>query len=172
MTFNKFAVIIFSMKYVTEEFLEDIEDYLLEKYEYEYEQPLQHILFQTVDYSKITIENIVKTDVETFQDKLFQMIKDKNLDEVEIYKKGNISRQLFSKIRSEKDYHPAKNTVFSLAIGMELNIDEASELLEKAGFAFSSASKADLIIQYFMYHKNYNIFAINEVLEKYGLETL
>ena len=160
------------MKYVTEEFLEDIEDYLLEKYEYEYEQPLQHILFQTVDYSKITIENIVKTDVETFQDKLFQMIKDKNLDEVEIYKKGNISRQLFSKIRSEKDYHPAKNTVFSLAIGMELNIDEASELLEKAGFAFSSASKADLIIQYFMYHKNYNIFAINEVLEKYGLETL
>ena len=156
------------MKYVTEEFLEAIEDYLLEKYE----PQTQKILFQTVDYSKITIENIVKTDVETFQDKLFQMIKDKNLDEVEIYKKGNISRQLFSKIRSEKDYHPAKNTVFSLAIGMELNIDEASELLEKAGFAFSSASKSDLIIQYFMYHKNYNIFAINEVLEKYGLETL
>lgn len=62
--------------------------------------------------------------------------------------------------------------MISLAIGMELNIDETSELLEKAGYTFSSASKADLIIQYFIYHKNYNIFAINEVLEKYGLEIL
>lgn len=156
------------MKYVTDELLADIEDYLLEKYK----PQTQQILFQTVDYSNVTITDLVNSEVESFQDKLFQMIKEKNLDEVEIYKKGNISRQLFSRIRSEKDYHPAKNTVLSLAIGMELNIDETSELLEKASFAFSSASKADLIIQYFMYHKNYNIFAINEVLEKYGLETL
>jgi len=168
LTFNKFAMIIFSMKYVTDQLLADIEDYLLEKYE----PQTQQILFQTVDYSNLTITDLVNTEVESFQDKIFQMIKEKNLDEVEIYKKGNISRQLFSRIRSEEDYHPTKNTVLSLAIGMELNIDETSELLEKAGYAFSSASKKDLIIQYFMYHKNYNIFAINEVLEKYGLETL
>lgn len=161
-------MIIFSMKYVTDQLLADIEDYLLEKYE----PQTQQILFQTVDYSNLTITDLVNTEVESFQDKIFQMIKEKNLDEVEIYKKGNISRQLFSRIRSEEDYHPTKNTVLSLAIGMELNIDETSELLEKAGFAFSSASKSDLIIQYFMYHKNYNIFAMNEVLEKYGLETL
>lgn len=120
----------------------------------------------------MTIESIAESKIETFQDKLFSMIKEKQLDEVEIYKHGNISRQLFSKIRSEKDYHPTKNTVFSLAIGMGLNIDETSELLEKAGYTFSSASKADLIIQYFLYHKNYDIFAINEVLERYGFEIL
>jgi hypothetical protein len=55
---------------------------------------------------------------------------------------------------------------------MKLNIDEASELLEKAGYSFSSANKGDLIIQYFLYHKSYNIFAINEVLDKYGFEIL
>ncbi len=65
-----------------------------------------------------------------------------------------------------------KNTVFALAIGMHLTIDETSELLDVAGYAFTSASKMDLIIQYFMYHTNYNIFAINEVLNKCGLETL
>ncbi len=175
MTFKKFHCISVNMKYVTNELLLDIEDYLLERYE----EPKQVILFQTV-YSCIetgfdtnmTIEDIAEKKVETFQDKLFQMIRDKKINEVEMYKKGNISRQLFSKIKSEKDYHPTKNTVFSLAIGMELNIDETSELLAKAGYAFSTSSKLDLIIQYFMYHKNYNLFIINEVLDKYGFETL
>lgn len=165
------------MKYATDELLLDIEDYLLERYEEPKTEP--HMLFQTV-YNCIetgfdtdmTIEDIVEKKVETFQDKLFQMIRDKNIDEVELYKKGNISRQLFSKIKSEKYYHPRKDTVFSLAIGMELSIDETSELLAKAGYAFNSSCKPDLIIQYFMYHKNYNIFAINEVLDKYGYETL
>lgn len=89
-----------------------------------------------------------------------------------MYKKVNMSRQLFSKIKSEKDYHPTKNTVFLLALGMELTVDETFELLEKAGYAFSSSCKFDLIIQYFILHKNYNIYAINEVLDKYGLGIL
>lgn len=163
------------MNNATDELLLDIDDFLLERYE----KPESQILFQVVHTSietgfdtDMSINDIAEKKVETFQDKLFQMIRDKNIDEVEMYKKGNISRQLFSKIKSEKDYHPTKNTVFSLAIGMELNIDETSELLAKAGYAFSSSSKLDLIIQYFMYHKNYNLFVINEVLDKYGLETL
>lgn len=163
------------MQYTTDELLIDIDDYLLERYE----EPEQVMLFQMVYHTietgfdtDMTIEDIVEKKVETFQDKLFQMIREKQIDEVEMYKRGNISRQLFSKIKSEKDYHPTKNTVFSLAIGMELNIDETSELLAKAGYAFSSSSKLDLIIQYFMYRNNYNIFVINEVLDKYGFETL
>lgn len=159
------------MKYVTDDLLTDIEDFLMEKYE----TSKQVMLFQTVSpdvLSEMPLQDIIATQKETFQDKLFETIKDKNLDEVEIYKRGNISRQLFSKIRSEKDYHPTKNTVFALAIGMELTIDETSELLDAAGYVFTSTSKTDLIIQYFMYHKNYNIFAINEVLDKYGLDVL
>lgn len=165
------------MQYASNELLLDIEDYLLERYEEP--KPENHILFQTV-YSCVetgfdtdmTINDIVEKKVETFQDKLFQLIQEKNIDEVEMYKKGNISRQLFSKIKSKKDYYPRKDTVFSLAIGMELSIDETSELLSKAGYVFNSSCKPDLIIQYFMYHKNYNIFAINEVLDKYGYKTL
>ena len=161
------------MKYVTEEQLLDIQKFLNEKYK----ERTPTILFQTEAFasgfdSEMSINDIVETKVESFQDRLFQMIREKQLDEVEMYKRGNISRQLFSKIKSEKDYHPTKNTVFSLAIGMKLNIDEASELLEKAGYSFSSANKGDLIIQYFLYHKSYNIFAINEVLDKYGFEVL
>lgn len=156
------------MKYASEELLTDIEDFLLEKYD----PPKNYgeILFQTVNPDFLennTLEELIETPVETFQDRLFKMIKEKNLDEVEIYKKGNISRQLFSKIRSEKDYHPNKNTIFALAIGMHLTIDETSELLDIAGYSFTSTSKTDLIIQYFMYRNNYDIFTINEVLDKY-----
>lgn len=156
------------MRYATEELLTDIEDYLLEKYEEA--DPRFVIHFQTVSRDFLennTLEELIETPVETFQDKLFKMIKEKNLDEVEIYKKGNISRQLFSKIKSEKDYHPNKNTIFALAIGMHLTIDETSELLDIAGYSFTSTSKTDLIIQYFMYRNNYDIFTINEVLDKY-----
>ena len=160
------------MTYVSDSVLIDIEDFLLEKYE----QPQPNrILFQTVQQDVLenqTLEELIKTPSITFQDKLFEMIKEKKLDEVEIYKKANISRQLFSKIRSEKDYHPTKNTVFALAISMGLTIDETSELLDTAGYTFTSTSKTDLIIQYFMYRNNYNIFAINEVLDKYKLDIL
>ena len=162
------------MQYATDELLLDIEDYLLERYE----KPEPEILFQMVHTdietgfdTDMTIKDLVEKKLKHSKINFFQMIHEKQIDEVAIYKKGNISRQLFSKIKSEKDYHPKKNTVFSLAIGMELNIDETSELLAKAGFAFSSSTKLDLIVQYFMYRNNYNIFVINEILDKYGFET-
>ena len=125
----RFDSIIKIIQYVTDELLLDIEDYLLERYEKPKPEP--ELLFQVVHTdietgfdTDMTIKDIVEKKVETFQDKLFQMIRDKNIDEVEMYKKGNISRQLFSKIKSKKNYHPTKNTVFALAIGMELGIDE------------------------------------------------
>lgn len=160
------------MNYVSEQLLLDLQDFILERYEKTQET---HILFQSEPddiFVKQNLDEIINTPVETFQDRLFKMIKEKNLDEVEVYKNGNISRQLFSKIRSEKDYHPTKNTVFALAIGMKLTIDETSKLLDITGYTFTNTSKTDIIIQYFMYKGNYNIFAINEVLDKYGLETL
>ena len=159
------------MNYLTEELLLDLDSFI-QKY---YKDPRvnQEMLFQTsgVCYS-IDLDKYLEQKRKTFQDKLFEMITEKNLNEVEVYKKANISRQLFSKMKSEKDYHPTKNTIFALAIGMELSIDETSVLLEKAGYAFSSAIKSDLIIQYFIGSKNYNIFAINEALDKYGFAPL
>ena len=171
MTFAIFHCISVIMNYVTEDLLHNLEDYLLKNYIAPGTE--RKILFQeSYVCCDIDLDAYLKEKCKTFQDKLFEMIKANNLDEVEIYKKGNISRQLFSKIKSEKDYHPTKNTVFSLAIGMELSIDETSVLLEKAGYAFSSAIKSDLIVKYFIEHRIYNIFAINEALDKYGFKTL
>ena len=90
------------MKYVTEEQLLDIQKFLNEKYK----ERTPTILFQTEAFatgfdSEMSINDIVETKVESFQDRLFQMIREKQLDEVEMYKRGNISRQLFSKIKSE-----------------------------------------------------------------------
>ena len=152
------------MQYVSESFLLDLNDYLSEKYE----PPVREtLLFQTNGgfNEKMSINDILNTDEETFQEKLFSLIREKNLDEVEIYKTSNLSRQHFSKIRSEKNYKPTKNTVFQLSLAMHLSIDEVSDLLGRAGLAFSCSDKKDLIFQYFLYHKNYNIFALNEVLE-------
>ena len=160
------------MKYLSNELLLDLDSFI-QKF---YRDPRieEKILFQTVNSSccSIDLDAYLEQKSKSFQDKLFEMMREKNLDEVKVYKKGNISRQLFSKIKSEKDYHPAKNTIFSLAIGMELSISETSELLEKAGYSFSSAIKSDLLIKYFISNKNYNIFAINEALDKYGFSPL
>lgn len=161
------------MKYITENELSDINDYVLERFDSSKNEP--QILFQTVAEDVLAencLQKIIETKSETFRDTLFKMIKEKNLDEVEVYKRANMSRQLFSKIRSEKNYHPTKNTVFLLPMAMKLNIDETSELLDIAGYAFTTASKADLIVQYFLYHKKYDIFEINEVLDKYELDIL
>ncbi len=159
------------MKYVSEELLNDINDFLLEKYE----PPVQQqILFQNA-YGfdeDMSLNDILKTEEETFQEKLFSLIREKKLDEVEIYKKSNLSRQHFSKIRSEKNYKPTKNTVFLLSLAMHLSIDEVSDLLGRAGLSFSCSNKTDLIFQYFLYHKIYNIFELNEVLEIYKLEII
>jgi hypothetical protein len=81
----------------------------------------------------------------------------------EVYKKANIDRRLFSKIRSE-EYHPSKNTCIALAIALELNLDQTKDLLAKAGYTLSKSQKADLIIEYHILAQQYDIIQINEAL--------
>ena len=101
---------------------------------------------------------------ETFSKRLLRMIDERGLSDVEVYKRANIDRRVFSRIRTEKRYQPSKNTAIALAIALRLSLDDASDLLKSAGFALSRSSKQDIIIEYFINEGNYNIIEINEAL--------
>ena len=99
-----------------------------------------------------------------FSETLLKLIDRSGKKDAEVYKKANVDRKLFSKIRNNPDYKPSKPTAVAFAIALELPLGETKEMLARAGFALTHASKFDIIVEYFIERGNYNVFEINEAL--------
>ena len=110
------------------------------------------------------LENAVNQVEEGFSESLLRMIDERGMTDPEVYKRANIDRKLFSKIRGNKNYQPSKATALALAVAMRLNLDETRDLIGRAGYALTHASKGDIIVEYFIVHEDWDIYRINETL--------
>ena len=104
----------------------------------------------------------------SFSEKLFEIIDKKGVKDSAVYKKADIDRRLFSKIRSDFDYHPAKNTAVRLCLALELNIAETERLLESAGYCLSLSSTTDLVVRYCIEHRIFDIISVNEAIDYFS----
>lgn len=114
------------------------------------------------------LDDFIEKTGDTFQERLFRLIDQKGFDDIEVYKKANLDRKLFSKIKSNPHYVPSKRTAFALAIALKLNMDETVDFIRQAGLAFMPSSTFDKIICYCIERKIYDIYTINCILFKYN----
>lgn len=118
------------------------------------------------------LDKVLEEKEESFSEMLLRLIDEKHLKDSDVYKRANIDRRLFSKLRGDKDYVPSKKTAISFCLALQLDVDEAKRLLATAGYALSTSSRFDLIIMYLIERREYNIQFVNLVLDDYGEGTL
>lgn len=126
----------------------------------------------SIPAARLSLKNILEQQEPTFSDYLLNLIEERGGKASDVYKRAEVSKQLFSKIISNKDYQPKKNTVLQLAIGMQLDLAQTRALLNRAGYALTRSSKTDLVVQYYIEREIYSVPFINIALDDCGLPPL
>ena len=126
--------------------------------------------FEFPSMGSSSIDEYIKDnkDLNDFQTLLFKYIDDRKLNDSDVYNKVHIDRRLFSKIRSDKNYHPSKETVILLGLSLELNEEEIEDLLKSASYSLPKNNHYDLIIRFCFINKIYDIISVNDLLNEYN----
>lgn len=106
---------------------------------------------------------------DTFSQYLLYMIREKGMENAEVYKRAVVDKKIFSKIKNNPEYHPQKLTALCLCVGAQLNLDETKDLLARAGYALSPCDKTDIIFSYFIENQIYDMIELDIQLEEHGL---
>ena len=114
-----------------------------------------------------SLEDIIKNLGESFQKRLLRMIDERGMTDPEVYKRANLDRKLFSKIRCSEDYIPKKKTILALAIALRLSLDDTRDLLASAGLALTNNSKTDVIVRFCIENGIYDIYEVNALLFRF-----
>ena len=140
--------------------------------ERKYEAPRPKFSYAKTGKPQKSLQDVMKNVGENFREMLLRMIDERGLSDPYVYKRANLDRKLFSKIRCNKDYCPSKKTVLALAIALKLSLDETIDLLSRAGYALSPCSKTDLIVEFCIINEIFDIYEVIDLLFKYGEPTL